>query len=203
MNIDIKMTGIDEVMKMLDPKKVRDAANSALNKVAAQAKTEASKLIREEYNLPASTVSKNLSVTTRAYGDKMEAVLSGFKKGMPLSNFGAKQSGVIANKKGFQFSSRAKQSGNLRHGGAVSVEVKRGGRKTVSGEPKTFMTKFKSGHIAVVQREGKGRFPIKQLLGPGISTLFGSKKIMDATKKLINDKFNDIFNHELEWRLKK
>ena len=41
------------------------------------------------------------------------------------------------------------------------------------------------------------------MMGPGISTLFGSKKIMDATKKLINDKFNAIFNHELEWRLKK
>lgn len=199
MNINLEIKGLKEALEMCDPKKVRDAVNSALNKTAAQAKTEASKLIREEYNLPASTVSKNLIVTTKAYGDKMEAVISGFKRGMALSYYGAKQTGVIANKKTFGFTRRAKNG----RGGLVSVEVKRGGRKTVSGEPKPFITKFKSGHIAVVQREDKRSYPIKQMLGPGISMLFGSKKIMNATKKIINDKFNDIFNHELEYRLKK
>jgi len=199
MKVDIKIDGIKELMKTLDPNKVRLAANSALNKTATQAKNEASRQIRTEYNIKAGDVNKNMRLTTRARGSQMEAVISGFKRGMALSYFGAKQIGVIANKMGFQYTRRAKGG----RGGAVTVEVKKGCRKTLSGEPKPFITKFKSGHVAVVQREGKGRTPIKQLMGPGIALLFGSKKIMDATKRLINKKFNEIFKHELEYRLKK
>lgn len=199
MKVDIEIKGIKELMAKLDPNKVRLAANSALNKVAAQAKTEASKQIRSEYNIKASDVSKNMKLTTRARGDQMEAEITGTKRGMALSYFGAKQLGVIANKKSFRLTRRA--SGG--RGGAVSVEVKKGGRKTLRGDPKPFITKFKSGHIAVVQREGKDRKPIQQLLGPGIALLFGSKKIMAATKKLINEKFDSIFKHELEYRMKK
>ncbi len=199
MKVDIEITGIKELMQTLDPNKIRLAANSTLNKVAAQAKTEASRLIRSEYNIKAADVSKNLQLTTRASGDQMEAVISGFKRGIALAYFGAKQIGVMANKKVMRYTRRAKQG----RGGAVSVEVKRGGRKTLSGNPKPFITKFKSGHIAVVQREGNSRTPIKQLLGPGVSILFGSKKIMDATKRVINDKFNSIFKHELEYRMNK
>ncbi len=199
MKVDIQITGLQELMEELNPNKVRLAANSALNKVAAQAKTEASRQIRAEYNIKAGDVSKNLQLTTRAHGDRMEAVISGFKRGIALAYFGAKQIGVIANKKAFRYTRRAKGG----RGGAVSVEVKKGGRKTLSGDPKPFMTKFKSGHVAVVQREGKSRTPIRQLMGPGVSLLFGSKKIMDATKKIVNDKFNSIFRHELNYRLNK
>ena len=44
--IKIELTGVKEALERFDPKKVILAANSALNKVAAQAKTEASKQIR-------------------------------------------------------------------------------------------------------------------------------------------------------------
>ena len=209
MKVDIKIEGIKELMAKLDPNKVRLAANSALNKVATQGKNEASRQIRTEYNIKASDVNKNMKLTTRARGNQMEAEITGTKRGMALSYFGAKQIGVIANKMGFRYTKRAQKGKLLRyggqsmHGGAVSVEVRKGARKALGGDPKPFVTKFKSGHVAVVQREGKTRTPIKQLLGPGIALLFGSKKIMDATKRLINKKFNEIFKHELEYRLKK
>lgn len=199
MKIKVEIKGIKEALSQFDPKKVRLAANSALNKVAAQAKTEASRQIRTEFNIKASDVSKNMKLTTRAHGDQMEAEITGFKRGMALSYYGSKQAGVIANKKSFRLTHRAKNG----RGGLVSVEVRKGGRKTLSGEPKPFITKFKSGHIAVVQRENKKRFPIKQLMGPGIALLFGSKKIKDATKKLINEKFQSIFDHELDFRIRK
>lgn len=209
MKVDIQITGIKELMKTLDPNKVRLATNSALNKVASQAKTEASKQIRSEYNIKAGNVNKNMKLATRARGNQMEAEITGTKRGMALSYFGAKQVGGIANKKGFRYTRRAtkgpllKYGGQSLHGGAVSVEVRKGARKTVSTDPSAFITRFRSGHFAVVQREGKGRLPIKQLMGPGVALLFGSKKIMAATKKLINERFNSIFKHEIEWRLKK
>jgi len=209
MKVEIEIKGIKELITKLDPNKVRMAANSALNKVAAQAKTEASRQIRAEYNIKASDVNKNMRLTTRARGDQMEAEITGSKRGMALSYFNAKQVGVKANKKGFEYTRRAQKGGILSHGGQsihgkdVSVEVLKGQRKIIGIDPKAFITKFKSGHIAVVQRQGNKRLPIKQLLGPGIALLFGSKKIMEATKKVINDKFDEIFKHELEYRLKK
>jgi hypothetical protein len=40
---------------------------------------------------------------------------------------------------------------------------------------------------------------IEERFGPGIGHIFGSKKIMDVIKILINEKFPDIFMHELEY----
>jgi carbon monoxide dehydrogenase subunit G len=199
MKVEIKVDGIKEALALCDPKKFRLAVNSALNKTADQGKTEASKQIRSEYNIKAGDVSKNMKVTTRASGDQMEAVISGFKRGMALAYFGAKQIGVVANKKTFRYTRRSKGG----RGGNVSVEVKNGARKILGGDPKPFLTVFKSGHIAIVERTGKRRLPIKEVLGPGIALLFGSRRIMNATEKLINEKFDSNFKHELFYRLKK
>ena len=199
MNVNIEITGIKELMETLNAKVIQAAANSAINKVADQAKTAASRQIRQEYNIKASDLSNNLRVTTRSSGSRLEAIITGFKRGAALSMFGAKQIGVSLSKKAFRYTRKATDG----RGGAVSVEVIRGQRKTLSGDPKPFMTRFKSGHVAVMQREGKSRLPVKQLLGPGIAHLLGSRKIMDGIRKTVNQKFDQIFKHELEWRLKK
>jgi hypothetical protein len=204
MNINIELIGVKEALDLFDPKKVIMAANSALNKVAAQAKTEASKEIREAYNVPAGKLSEFLRLTTRASGNRMEAIITGKGIGIALSYFGAKQEGISTTKKQLRYTRRATAGAfGHRYGGQVSVEVKRGARKPLSGQPKPFMVQFKSGHIAVVQRIGKERKPIKQLLGPGIGLLFGSKKIMDNVKKVIQEKWTGIFTHELDWRINK
>jgi hypothetical protein len=64
-------------------------------------------------------------------------------------------------------------------------------------EPKAFMVRLKSGHIAVMQRRGEERLPVKQLYGPGVGLLFGSRRIMEATKTLIREKFAPRFGYWL------
>jgi hypothetical protein len=213
MNVDIKMTGIEEALKKFDPDKVRQAANSALNKTASQAKTQVSKQIREEYNIPANKLNQFLRISSRARGNVMEAVISGIGRGLALAVFGAVQAGVQITKRGMRYTKNAIAAGRLAYskvgwytgiaGGQVTVEVKKGSRKPVTGDPKPFMTRTKSGHIGIFQREGESRLPIKQLLGPGIALLFGSKKIMDNTVKFINEKFKQIFEHEIDYYLNK
>ncbi len=209
--IIVELTGVKEAMAELDPEKVRKAARSALNRAADQGRTQASRAIREEYNISAGEVNKQLRVTSRAGADDTSVVISGTGRGLPLAVFAAKQEGVKANKKGIRYTRRAKMAGTIVGapglfragiaGGQVTVQVKKtSGRKPVTTDPKAFLARFKTGHLAVARRTGKDRKPIKELWGPGIGLLFGSKGIMEPLKTFIADKFEQLFDRELKWR---
>lgn len=198
MNVDIKLEGVEKALKKIDPQIVRRASVMAVNDVAKQGITEAKRQITSEYNVKSGRVAQFLRLATRASGSSIKAVISGKGRGLALSYFGAKQEGVIANKKGFKYTRRAKHQGNLKRGGQVSVLVKKsGGRKAVNTDPRAFMVRLKSGHVAVMQRHGKERLPIKELYGPGVGLLFGSKRIMENVKSLINEKFGPRFTYWL------
>ncbi|OPY78214.1 MAG: hypothetical protein A4E65_02368 [Syntrophorhabdus sp. PtaU1.Bin153] len=62
MEISIKLEGVEKALRKFDPDIVRRAANQAINRVAGSARTEASKLIRQEYNIKASRVSDYLMI---------------------------------------------------------------------------------------------------------------------------------------------
>jgi hypothetical protein len=154
----------------------------------------------------------------------MEAIISGRGLGIALAYFDAKQAGFKlmgegAGKMRTKYLSRTTKAGRgpvyipgvgwrtVSFGGDVDVKVKlSGGRKVVGPEAgfKPFLTKMKSGHIGVFVRSGsefkssKGRAPLKQLFGPGIGGLFGSAKIQQAVKKLVEDRFKVEFDHQLE-----
>jgi len=201
MKVEIELTGVREAMKVLDPKLVTAASRSAVKKVSDQCRTHISKMIRDEYNIKAKDINKRLKVATRARGDELEAEITGLGRGLPLSAFDARQEGVRTRKGETQYTKKAQRVGWGKAGGVVSVLVKHAsGRKPVRTEPKAFLTRFKSGHLAVAQRTGSNRLPIKELLGPGIALLFGSKRIMAAAKDFSKLKFREIFERELKWR---
>jgi len=202
-DVSIKINGIKEALEMFDPNKVVAAASSAINKTAAQTKTFASKEIRSEFNVQAGRVNQFLKVSARSCAN-LQAIIEGRGLGMALSYFGPRQSGVqVSKKKGFRYTRKAQASGGLKRGGTVTAEIRRGNRKEIKGEPKPFLTILKSGHIAVMQRTSDKRLPLKQLLGPGIGGLFGSRLFMPRITTFVNEKFAPIFQHELEWRLTK
>lgn len=205
LEIKLKIQGIDEFIKEHDPRKIVLAMHSALNKVSQQAKTRAVKLIGDEFNIQKSRINTFLKITTRSAGSNFTAVITGTGMGLSLSLFGARQVGVNINKKlkEFKYNRRAIRSGQLRRGGAVSVEVRRGSRKLVSGDPKPFMTILKSGHVAIFQRTGRDRLPIQKLFGPGVGGLFQSDKIREEVGHLIDEKFEPLFLADLKWRLEK
>ena len=204
--VDIKLEGIEEAIAMFDPAKARRAAASAVNKTADQAKTLASRLIREEYNIKAGDLNKYLIITARATSATIYAVITGKGRGLALSYFSARQTNITILGTG-RGRKRKKILTRTRYGvrpGPVTVQVKVStGRKPVETDPKAFLTQFKSGHIATVHRQGQKRLPLKELFGPGISHIFASKKILDAVQKVIAETFPETFAHELQFYLGK
>ena len=206
LNIDVRIEGIDKFLSDHDPRKVTLAIHSALNKVAQQARTKAADMIGSEFVIQKSRINKFLRVSTRSAGNSFSVVITGQGMGISLAYFGARQEGVKIDRKlkKVAYNKRSHRSGNLRYGGRVSVQVKRGaGQKFLSGSPKPFMAILKSGHQAIFQRTGKGRLPVEPLFGPGVGGLFGSDRIRKEVGYFIDEKFEPIFLADLKWRQEK
>jgi hypothetical protein len=159
---------------------------SALNKLAAQGKTAASKKIREDYNIKAGDLSKGIDVD-KATNGRLNAVLVGRgKHGIPLVLFGAKWTRPTMGKRGKMRGSKE----------GASVMVKVGNRKTIPG---SFVATMKSGHVGLFKRIGKKRLPIKELYGPQPALLLGIPKVVQAVRDLVADKAEDVFVNELNY----
>jgi hypothetical protein len=202
MEISVRLEGFDEALKLFDPSAVRKAAASTLNKSAAQGKTEASRAIREVYNISAARLNQYLRISVKAREGALSAIISGRGRGLPLYEFGAKQEGVRVKVAGAgkHAEKYITLKGKRTRGGAVSVLVKKtAGRKPVLTDPKAFIQRMPSGHIGVIRREGPERYPVRELYGPGAAVMFANPDVMDRVIKRINEKFSDIFLHDLEY----
>jgi hypothetical protein len=162
------------------------ATASALNKVAAQARTEGKRAIAEGYTIKRSEIKPRLK---RARRNSLRAELSVYSKklGLSLTKFKATK---------------------LKRG--VKVAVKRGVPKLLPG---AFKATMKSGHEGVFYREGdkrlmsKGRYagkkykrqPIVERFGPNVPVLFASRKVNKRMNDKIEDKLPAILNHEIEY----
>ena len=60
-----------------------------------------------------------------------------------------------------------------------------GALKTLGGAPKPFITKFKSGHIAVVQRKGAERLPVNKLLSPAVPHMVKNAGLEDTAREMM------------------
>jgi hypothetical protein len=205
-SFDMKVTGITEALKMFHPNIVISAARSTVNRVSSSGKTEAGRLIREQYNINQSRLNDYLKLTSRASGYKIEAVITGRGRGLALAYFDAKQKGkiLISTGKGKTRRSHLGSKYGSGYAGNVTVRVKRSsGRKVVGPVDgnRAFMQRMKSGHVGVWVRTSKQRLPVRQLLGPGVGGLFGTKRVMDGTKKKINDQFGPEFNRQMSYYL--
>lgn len=161
-------------------KAVKDATWSATNKVAKQAKTQASKDIREEYAIKKSDLDKNIIVTKPDLN--YVAKISTKKGSLPLAKFGRPSQ---------------KKTG-------VSVEIKRGQKKIIKG---SFIAVMKSGHKGVFERAELGgkkvaRLPIKELHSKAAAHIV-TKAVYEKMKLFVATKFPQILAQELKYRLNK
>jgi hypothetical protein len=76
-------------------------------------------------------------------------------------------------------------SPNTATGAAAAQVLKSGSMKSLElGDIKAFVTKFKSGHTAIVQRRGKSRLPVKKLLSPAVPHMLGNEEVRGKAEKL-------------------
>lgn len=165
------------------------ALASALNKTVAQAKTQMSKSIRQEFKMSAVDVRESLVVTkARAYGGqfRLEAMLQGKSKrgrSLNLIRFMEKFVSIAQGKK-------RKKAETLNH---VFFQIKKiGGRKSLSN---AFIG---NKGRTVFMRTGRDRLPIKPVQTIGVPSMFNTRRINSVVIKMINDKFPTIFSHEAE-----
>ena len=159
------------------------ATASALNRTAQQAKTEASRLVRERYNIKKSDLDRGIKPGKRATAQTLTASVRASGRRPALIDFGARGS----------MPARRKTVG-------VSVEVVKGRRLNVAG---SFLAIMKSGHRGVFVkswkkplrrekriRDGKQyttQLPIEELTGPSVPQMFFSQKVYGKLKQFVND----------------
>lgn len=184
--IDVR-GGMDRVIADLERTKrevVEKAVPRALNKVADQVKTAASREMRDAgYKLKVSDIKKTMRID-RASPGKLTARVVASGRPIPLIQYGARQTGK-----------------------GVSVDVLHG-RKVITG---AFIATMPSGHKGVYIRVGAkhkkvmkgGRavwsgLPIKELFGPSVPDGLANKAVQETLARLIAERFPDILRQQIK-----
>ncbi|MBP2655405.1 MAG: hypothetical protein H6Q73_2974 [Firmicutes bacterium] len=159
------------------------AISSALNRTIDGVKTDVTRKVTETYDIKAKDVRATLRVQ-KANTDTLQASVSANGSPIPLIKFR-----VTPNKPG------QKKIGTL-----LRASVKRSGGKPISG---AFVAKFKSGHIGIMQRDGKNRLPVKELYGPAVPQMMSENKVREYVVDGAGERFEKRLDHEIEWLLNK
>ena len=166
------------------------ALSRALNKTASKARTLASRAIRDQIDLPASTVRDKLKIK-KATINQLSSALSAEKRGLLMSNF-------VTN------------PGNARRGKPITpirVKVKANGKSIVLYSAFYVLTK-NSNILApaidndVLIRLGmthsiSGSLPYTVLHGPSVSQVFNS--VRADISPTLNEYLRESFQRETDW----
>lgn len=60
-----------------------------------------------------------------------------------------------------------------------------GALKVLGEKPKPFVTRFRSGHIAIVQRKGDKRLPVRSLLAPSVPSMVQNAGLRETAEELL------------------
>lgn len=197
--ITVKLEGLKEAMESLDPKRVKQAARSALAKVAKSAVSTCSAEIRQVYNVKKSDLDPRINVTPPR-ADNLTAIITISGTSMSLSYFGARQlAGARVITRGKEGMKTAVRKRVAKFAG-VEVSVQKGKRTQLR---QAFMARMKSGHIGVFRRMGKSRLPIMEKAVISIGSMAQAAKVQPIILKKIGESWVKIFPHELEYQLGK
>ena len=122
--ISVSLTGIDAARQALGPVVVNKAINSTLNKLAAKAKTEVSKAIRETYNIKARDLNAQLKINRARGAGSYEAELRATGPRFSLMYFDPQETVI----RGGDAILTSRASGRNGSGGLISRKVTRGNR---------------------------------------------------------------------------
>lgn len=78
-----------------------------------------------------------------------------------------------------------------------------GALKVLADKPKPFVTRFKSGHIAIVQRKGKKRLPVHSLLAPSVPSMVQNAGLRETAEELMATELPEQIQKAIQRTLKK
>lgn len=167
MSANVKLLAARDEIKALDKKASLNMAK-AINRAAAQTRTQAARNIRAEVKLPAAYVNKHLTVAAKANSNRLQATIRATRRPVLLSRFGARQ-----------ITKSGKNTG-------VSVHVSAaGGRKRMPG---AFLIRLRGGNgMGIAARVGKGRDAYEIKYGPSVDQVFRNTR-----EDLIDEAQNNV-----------
>ena len=186
MQMSVELKGIKEALEMYDPKKVRQATRSTLDKTMTWMKKRLITLITESYNMPATEVRSTMK-TIRTTLTELVATLKITGKRIALYKFPHSRmpKGIVAS-------------------------VKLGKSFFIPGG---FVQTTPTGHIGIFRRKifpwpkGKGgraaKLRIKHYAGPSIPEIVGSENFRPIIEKEAGEHMEKLLIEEIEKRIYK
>ena len=175
---------------------VKKAIYSTMAKVRRYARTLLSTEIRKKWNIKKGDLDKKIRIRAGSREGSHYASFEMTIKGISisLSYFGAKQYA------GNQVITRTKTKTNKRQSKfqGVQVEVLKGRRVKLSG---AFLQQASSGHMMVMRRKGKSRYPVRIKASISAASMFAEAATADAFEEGLMSFLERTFDHELSWRM--
>ena len=196
MLISFAIKGLDHVRKNLDPQIYFSALVGSINDLSRAVITETSQQIKQRYSISAARAKSDIRITARATKTRPRAEIIFKRKPPGLQHYkpveitmaGIKRTmgkhGVVARK--------MKRSKPTR---GVSVEVKRGERKTVKRAFLAMMPRGGEGIWRIKRGEKKG---LERLYGPSVGGMFAASGGKNIAQKIINERIEKVFMRQVE-----
>lgn len=186
-DIERAIRSLTEVQRAVVP----TATARALNKTAAQAKTQAAREIRNQYNISSRVIGRHIHIR-RSTPANLTASVSAEGEKLPIVAFSARQT-----KRG------------------VTAQIKRGARRLIRS---AFLATLRSGHRGVFARgryAGRGfvrrtrrvrpypkpDLPITELFTVGVPQGFSNRLVLGALERKVREKFPSLLAHEIRFAL--
>ena len=193
-DVDVFKDALDAAIGEAE-KAVKLAIRSTMSRTRGHARTSLSSLIRERWNLKKPDLDEKLLIKASSRAgeyESFELTIKGIS--ISLAYFGAKQ--YMGNKVITRTVGRANRRVSKFQG--VQVEVRLGRRTRLEG---AFMQAADSGHVMVMKRKGKGRYPVVFKASISVASMFNDGRIADRFEDGLMDYLERTFEHELAWRL--
>lgn len=139
----------------------RKVLKNAVNKTAKQAKADLAQKAQETYVVKKGRFTKAMATKNATTGNP-EAVI--------------KVTGEQLELKDYKVSPATYKTGKSRPSVTKAKVLLSSGLKPLASSNKAFLAKFSNGHVSVVQRRTKSRFPLKKLLSNSIPKMIGSQE---------------------------
>ena len=168
----------------------RKVLKNAVNATAKQAKADLAQKAKEEYAVKKTRFTKAMT-TRNASLSRPEATINVTGQQLELRDFKVSPATV--------------RTGNARPSVVkAKVLLSSSMKPLATSDTKAFITKFQSGHVSIVQRKGKSRFPLKKLLSNSIPKMVGSEdKVYGIVEPHIYSNLMDNITKEIRKVLRK
>lgn len=141
----------------------KSVLKKAINKTARQARKDIAKEGQRTYTVKTGNFNKAMKIQN-ATNANLEATVNAKGKAMELKDFKVSPAQYKPGKRAEVVKAKVLKTSSM--------------KRLEKGGIKAFVGKFVSGHVTVMQRQGKDRLPVKVLYSPSIPTMIGNEKRM-------------------------